>query len=145
MSGRWQKTTQSFGAFWELLVEVWLLLYPPWPLMKHTSQNELFSQLAMFLLNVSGSSQFSSFILLSISLAGSVFLYYCSPLMKSLMARVVSALEVSRVRKLMDLPQLFERASWIVTILSQVAMFFLFCLKKKRSNTVMYSSSEPLF
>ncbi|XP_025113724.1 integrator complex subunit 5-like isoform X2 [Pomacea canaliculata] len=49
----------------------------------------------------------------------SVFLYYCSPLMKSLMARVVSALEVSRVRKLMDLPQLFERASWIVTILSQ--------------------------
>nr|KAG5694554.1 hypothetical protein BaRGS_032499 [Batillaria attramentaria] len=51
--------------------------------------------------------------------AGSVFLYYCSPVLKSLMAKVVSSLEATRIRRMADIHVFNERAWWLVSILSQ--------------------------
>ncbi|XP_076454968.1 integrator complex subunit 5-like isoform X2 [Babylonia areolata] len=49
----------------------------------------------------------------------SVFLYYCSPVLKSLMAKVLSALETTRVKRMGDLPLFYQRACWLVRVLAQ--------------------------
>ncbi|KAK7095573.1 integrator complex subunit 5-like [Littorina saxatilis] len=49
----------------------------------------------------------------------SVFLYYCSPVLKSLMAKIVSTLETTRVTHMSDLPLFYERAWWLVGVLAQ--------------------------
>ena len=55
-----------------------------------------------------------------VCVSGSVFLYYCSPVLKSLMAKVVSTLETTRAKHMSDLPSFYERALWLVSVLAQV-------------------------
>ena len=61
-----------------------------------------------------------SFPCVCVCVSGSVFLYYCSPVLKSLMAKVVSTLETTRAKHMSDLPSFYERALWLVSVLAQV-------------------------
>ena len=69
-----------------------------------------------------------------VSLTGSVFLYYCSPVLKSLMAKVINALETTHVTHMRDLPLICERACWIVSVLSSVSTGFTVLQRSKSTS-----------
>ena len=76
---------------------------------------------------------------LCVCISGNVFLYYCSPVLKSLMAKVVSTLETTRAKRMSDLHLFYERAWWLVSILAQV------CTGKHKQVQQAFTNSASVF